>query len=460
MFQYLQQNFLSLITSMPEFLEPYQSVNADGATVRRYAIVNPDNQVQIDVHATGAAPKATRNTETKPHQRKKSQACEKSAAAACHDSVSQASTATAGDNKASGHVHVDSTSAGVLHTQQAGSVRVEDSASNTATVALPAGIRSAVTYMQRRYSDGLTVLIPYQTSDTDAAQSPGEQSQSAANPVCTFLLTMQPTDPAWDAKQLQSLKLQGHMGALYPQQGSYGLQLDPQQQQLLGNASSIVDQLIAGEGRQHAGRPGAMQQLLRFVDNRAGMLFHEAEDIVLEARRRQSQAQAQSHTGGQAPPPPPAPLADGAQASTSPDRDSIGSTAQDSSARDEPASQQESADTRPSICHTQDLDLAGDLASDLDNAHLGDDEPKTSEQDTEETWSDSHWDSSASYAGHDQHSSDSDYHHELSDADDRPQPGQKPCNVTSMMFKLGIMMAEKFCVQCIQCCSVHSCCAT
>jgi hypothetical protein len=37
--------FVSLITSLPELVEPYEGVNDAGATLRRFAIINTDTQV-------------------------------------------------------------------------------------------------------------------------------------------------------------------------------------------------------------------------------------------------------------------------------------------------------------------------------------------------------------------------------------------------------------------------------
>ena len=136
---------------------------------------------------------------------------------------------------------------------------------------MSADIRTALTYMQRRYGSGLTILTPAPASQ-DSPRSETTQSTLAAGSTaivgCTFALTMQPTDPAWDTKELGSLKLQGHLNGDYPKPESYGMSVDAQQNCLSDSAGSIVNQLVAAEGRRHAGRPSALQQLLRFLDNR------------------------------------------------------------------------------------------------------------------------------------------------------------------------------------------------
>ena len=40
------RDFVALVTSIPELVEAYEGADAAGATVRRYAIVNEDQQVE------------------------------------------------------------------------------------------------------------------------------------------------------------------------------------------------------------------------------------------------------------------------------------------------------------------------------------------------------------------------------------------------------------------------------
>ena len=248
-FQHLEQDFVSLITCLPEFLEPYQSVNADGATVRRYAIINPDNQVQIDTHAAAAKTDSRMPSLAASKQAKQSDSPQSAAR--------QAAAARPQTLRTDTH-----------------SPPLEGIALGDAT--MPAGIKTALTYMQRRYGSGLTIHTPAPASQTS---SHSETTQSVASLGCVFALTIQPTDPAWDAKELGNLKLQGHLNGDYPKPESYGISVDAQQNCLSDSAGSIVNQLVAAEGRQHAGRSGALQQLLRFVDNRYCHALHYCCDI-------------------------------------------------------------------------------------------------------------------------------------------------------------------------------------
>ncbi|KAA6418012.1 MAG: hypothetical protein FRX49_12012 [Trebouxia sp. A1-2] len=347
--------------------------------------------------------------------------------------ASQDSIATATSRKPTGNA-----SAGIQTAQTPAQFKAATSSSRVSADGLPAGIKSAVTYMQRRYSNGLTMITSPTSSSSADAPARSELPETAAKAVCVFELTMQPTDPAWDSQELQSLKLQGFMTAEYPEVGSFRLHMHPEQQCITNSACSIMDQLIAGEGRQHAGRPGAMQQLLRFVDNRAGMLFHEAEDIVLEAcrRRRQQHTQPEAATSSHAPPPPAAPKSRRAQEASA--ADSQASTdaaspeaphAQSAAAKQQPKAVASNTDALHDKEHGMTANLADDLAADFGNASLSP-APDTAGNgaelpghDTEETWSDSQWDSSASYTAHEQQTSESDYQHDSSDADDVAHPG-------------------------------------
>ena len=454
-FKHLQQNFVSLIVSIPELLEPYQSVNADGATVRRYAILNPDTQIQMDTSAATATSSNTTQAEAQT-QRQKQGAAVKTLSPPTASGVTYA--AESKDHPAalvsskpadspSKQEHGSAFSAGRKPMQQTASPNEATNTSNALTAALPAGIKSATTYMQRRYGNGLTLCIPQSSTPTPPDDTQGI-TETSPEAVCTFWLTMQPTDPAWDAKHLHSLELQGSLHADYPVEGSFSLQLRAEQQHIAPNACHIVNQLIAGEGRQHASRPGALQQLLRFVDNRAGMLFHEAEDIVLEASRRgrQSGTQAQTPPGGQAPPPPPASLHDNASLLSSTDRAILDNappappphTAPNTAA----TGQQATADADAFTGHMAGRHAdAGELAADFGSASLGEashsvsgDEADMRGHESEGSWSDSQWDSSASYAGRDQQTSESEDQPGSSDAEDAPHTGYTlpvaamPCN--------------------------------
>lgn len=163
---------------------------------------------------------------------------------------------------------------------------------------------------------------------------------------------------------------------------------------------------------------------LMWPDNRAALLFHEAEDIVLEATRKRQKAQrftgnqpaeAGTQLQGQAPPPP---------LQTSNPKDSTTTPSR-------PAVLPDSADVGTSGHHHTDTDL-DDLAADLGGMHVTNEAQQrhdndgvgSSEQDSGGYWSESQWDSCASYTGPDQQMTDSDHQHDSSDAEHAPHAGE------------------------------------
>ena len=157
------------------------------------------------------------------------------------------------------------------------------------------------------------------------------------------------------------------------------------------------------------------------------MLFHEAEDIVLEAakKRRQAHSQTQSSAGnqladrgtqqqpsrlGQAPPPPPP------------------TCLESSNLEGRQGVLPDAADVVTSGPRHTDTDLAVDMGSMHVAAEAQGGQANgvgTSEQDSEGYWSESQWDSSASYTGPDQQASDSDHQHDSSDAEHARHTGDE-----------------------------------
>ena len=419
-FEHLQQNFVPLITSIPELLEPYQSVNADGATIRRYAIVNPDTQVQVDAHVAATAPPQLASHTQLASQQKQPPASDKRPALRLDSSEANADS----KQKAPHRALPDGTNRSAGHSRSARPV-----ASRPVVDAATA----ALTYMQRRYCSGL-VMLSSPASPADSQLEGTRAPRQHPTETCTFRLTMQPTDPAWDSPQ--SLHLQGQLDCgSYPKQGSFSLQLQPEQQHISQAAIIVANQLIAAEADQHVGRPAALQQLLRFVDNRAGMLFHEAEDIVLEAglRRRQTDTQTGPGRARQAPPPTSSHPAHYPTAATAPEARSATSSEELADVSKQGNSHSQAAASAQGHTQALDLDAVDDIARSMAHADLRASEPDAqhpgaSEQESE-GWSDSQWDSSASYTGPEQHSSESEYQPESSDAEDMPHTGAH-CNMT------------------------------
>jgi hypothetical protein len=262
------QQYVHLLTLVPEVLESYQSTDASGGTVRRWAVLSDQTTVHID--------------------------------ASVHPSASSAAAAAA------------AATAGGSAKQQP--QQAATAAAQAAAPPLPRGVQQELDFLQKRH--GLRQLPPGQAAaDAVAGQlaglrlaGGGAQTAPPAAPAATegaaaaalevpmvvFELRVQPTDPAWDSSH--PLLLAGSLAGGYPQAaGSLVLTVSPQQPQPLPELQrQVLDKLLAAEVASATGRPGALRSLVRYVENHGGELWQQAEDIAAEVgRRRQAQAQQQ-----------------------------------------------------------------------------------------------------------------------------------------------------------------------
>ncbi|GAB4820690.1 hypothetical protein N2152v2_007736 [Parachlorella kessleri] len=168
-------------------------------------------------------------------------------------------------------------------------------------------------------------------SDTTAHESPGQQqlqqpgASAASQPPCSsppqqhvlqLQLAVQPTDPAWDPHT--TLLLDCIVGPSYPAAGGLAVTLLPQpplpalQHQVLqrlvaGELQQVVGAVEGGGGGSSSrlpepsrGAAGPLSRAVRFVENHAGRLVRDAEDMAVEVaqRRRAAQQAQQGRTGG------------------------------------------------------------------------------------------------------------------------------------------------------------------
>jgi hypothetical protein len=264
------QQYVHLLTLVPEVLESYQSTDASGSTVRRWAILSDQTTVHID--------------------------------ASVHPSASSSLAAAA------------AAAAAAASAEQQQQQAAAEAAAQAAAPPLPRGIQQELDFLQKRHK--LRQLPPGQAAaDAAACQLAGLSltgggAQTAAGaelaatkgaaaaaveaPMVVFELRVQPTDPAWDSSH--PLLLAGSLAGGYPQAaGSLVLTVCPQQPQPLPELQlQVLDKLLAAEAASTTGRPGALRSLVRYVENHGGELWQQAEDMAAEVgRRRQAQAQQQ-----------------------------------------------------------------------------------------------------------------------------------------------------------------------
>lgn len=451
-FTYVQQSFVSLITLLPAIIEPYQSVNTDGATVRRYTIINNDHEAAQAADAPTQTPASAAVSQKLSAQKPKPVAQTHTQAAATQvpglsvtEGTRVAASQTANRKLVNAEpqgisrpgVDAQGQSQAATHTNAATANQTLAAGSDPMLANLPASIQAAIKYMQRRYGSAAVLptsaTISQGTQDTQHALSTG-----AGSPALCVKLDIQPTDPSWDPKQAEKLHLAIDLSLHYPQKDSLSVKLAGAQAHLSDAACNIANQLIAAESAQHIGRNTAMQQVLRFVENRAGMLLHEAEDICLEAARRrgQNQLSAQSQTQHQSS----QHLPEAGAASTSQLQQQVpgqlpmsqaqtGVTTAGSKQHAPPpltrrkgqASSSDALNGRPHEGRNSEGALATALeATHLSSAREGEADSRSG-QDSEVTWDESQWDSSASYSDNVQHDSDTGQSEtSASDAEDQP----------------------------------------
>lgn len=259
-----QQQFVHLLSLVPDCLEAYQTEDAWGSTVRRWAVLNDTTTVQIDASVHPSSPPAKR-------------------AAA---SSGPAAPAAAGG-----------TAAGA--TQPA--------------ALLPRALQAELDFMQKRY--GMQAQ-PRSTAGAAGAAAAAEQlaglSLSSAGAATTgapeaaagwqlaFEVSLRPTDPAWDPAH--PLLLCGSLQpASYPAAGSLSLAVSPAQQpELAALQREVLGKLVQQQVAGACGRPGPLRAVLRHLENHAGELWQASEDIAAEVARRRQQAQQAGATGAEA----------------------------------------------------------------------------------------------------------------------------------------------------------------
>ncbi|KAL4457732.1 hypothetical protein ABPG75_012597 [Micractinium tetrahymenae] len=283
--------FLHLITLLPEALEAYECEDAQGSTVRRWAVLSDEATVTVDA---SVAPKPAATAPGSVPGTVAGQAAASPAGSATGSRQAQAQQAQRGQPQPA---------------EPPGG--------------LPGALQQELAFLGRRY--GLRQLPP---ADAAAAQlaslhlSPGSAAEAAGAaavgggaaragqvpaPAVAFELALQPTDPAWEpGSHPPQLLLQGWAGATYPRPGSLVLAVSPQQPQLGQLPREVLDKLLAEEvsAALAAGGGGlraaaALGAVVRHVANHAGQLWEQAEDIVAEvARRRRPQAGQQGQQQG------------------------------------------------------------------------------------------------------------------------------------------------------------------
>ena len=281
-----QRQFASLITLLPHLLEPYQSEDAAGSTVRRWAVLSDQASITIDASGHPAsAPKAALAAAAGAvlaHSRGKSSAGQQQEQRQPAAPAGAAAGAQAGSAALPRAVAQELEFLAKRHGLR--QVPVQHAAGAGASPASAAGNQLAGLCISPAHAEATSAPASAGTGAPAAAQAEGV--------VAAFELELRPTDPAWPA--VYPLLLHGRLSAGFPQAGCLVLQVSPQQQPPLPLLQrQVLDKLLAAEVAAAAGRPGALRNVVRQVENHAGRLWQQAEDIAAEVARRRRQQPAQ-----------------------------------------------------------------------------------------------------------------------------------------------------------------------
>lgn len=285
------RRFLHLVTLLPEVLEPYQCEDAQGSTVRRWAVLSDEATVTVDASVRPRPGPA--------------------------EGVVQPA-APAGQTPA---VLSGAVAEGAQHRQQQQKERQQEQLRGHKQReewpgALPQALQQELAFLGRRY--GLQQLPPAEAaaaqlagmllsnassaaSTPAASQAAGKAPSASQAPAVAFELALTPTDPAWQpGSHPPQLLLQGWATSAYPQAGSLAVIVSPQQPQLGQLPREVLDRLLAAEvaaatAAPAVAKPGGpasvLSTVVRQAANHAGRLWEQAVDIAAEvARRRQLQA--------------------------------------------------------------------------------------------------------------------------------------------------------------------------
>lgn len=236
---------MALLTSDGSFLEPYQSVDAAGATVRRHTFVDPSAaSAELEQHVAANDPADVRSAAatTKQH------------ASGIHASPS---------DEASQHACLPSFAAGT-----------------------PAAAEQ--TYLQRRFGP---VFRQHPNAPTKPAlqfatqsppKSPAAGGHEPRQQAVHFELQLQPTDASWDSTA--QLRLRGRLHASYAEAGSWALQILPNS--MVSTKQAQLMMRLAEHAGSGKGAASPIRAILRHLENRAGLLAQVSQPLQQQRSHR------------------------------------------------------------------------------------------------------------------------------------------------------------------------------
>lgn len=250
---YIESNFSRLLCLRSDCIESYLTSDANGLTLRRVALLNEQQTIDIDA--------------SNPLERIEN---------------SQIPQNTPPPSTSSVAIEARTTRASAVDYPTSTKSRIE------------AELRS----IQMRYPSAAAAVSPLANDATLAS----DMQRLKLHGQFSFTACVSPTDPMWISLKYSKQRTRINVvctiidPGMYPKKDSFTASLDPGCSFLSSQERIAFDKLLAMECAAASGQRMALSNVLRQIENRGGELFYQSVDIALEvAQRRRQQAHAEYH---------------------------------------------------------------------------------------------------------------------------------------------------------------------
>ena len=306
-FDTAQQDFVSLLTLLPELVEAYESVDAQGASARRYAIVDPESHIEVvessRAHGTDGD-ESTCNLQPAMHSQERLMGLNKATTGVPKSEPAEEQMPLPGCNgQLSSGKEAKCQQAEPASTSAAQGLRVEQ---QTLMAAARPAVRSGQAHQPGTNGASLTSFPEQAQPDILFLQRRYRHSVTLLpeDGPC-FVLQLEPNDPSW--QRGKRLHLKGKVAATYPAAGSLELSCE-QTPDLDPDVCAMLDRILAahiaalGGWKQDDGalKFDLLRKVVREIDNSGGQFLHLAQDVLLQYARRIQLGNASSAASGRA----------------------------------------------------------------------------------------------------------------------------------------------------------------
>lgn len=351
-FETLQQSFVRLLGLVPACLEAYEGVDASGASVRRYAIIDPDSSAcVVSVPGTSAVELGTSNlipserdcicgataapSSSQPHVAQEvgrhTDCSAHSRTAATLAATSAAATPRPGiEPPTFSTIKAGVLSPAAVQQQLDVSGATASAQLDPPSLSFPEAISKELQFLSRRFPSSFKVLHTNQgpaainqsaagAANRTAGSSSGTATDAGNHPSAvpgqrvpgtssrpegdgsgsevlevSFRVDVPPTDPGWD-RSLGPVMLEGTLSSQYPSPGSVLLQVAfhcP----LPRPVCRALEAAAAEQLQRAAGRPTALRNAIKYLENYAGSIVQGLEEPCGASRSTERRFECSSVT--------------------------------------------------------------------------------------------------------------------------------------------------------------------